>query len=352
MKIALIQSFLPSGSQGGVGHFTHQFANYLVKRGHEVTVFSLDPAPSDANYSVVRPHETSWLVKGRLRRIYGFGVWCGQQDYARFDVVHAMGDSHLVRASPPLVRTFHGSALGEALHARHWRSRAVSLSFFPLELLSRLRSSVSIGISKATADHFRTDIHIPDGIDTEIFRPDGAKSDRPSIMTVGHKLHDRKRLDLVVDAFKSVVRPAFPESELWLVCDDQLEADGITCFSRLPIEELARLYRRAWLFCLPSSYEGFGRPYAEALASGTPVVSTANAGALEILDGGKYGVITTDRDLGFTLVALLGDEKRRGDLARAGLARARAFDWNHVVDQYENLYQKLMATPANVPNAP
>ena len=38
--------------------------------------------------------------------------------------------------------------------------------------------------------------------------------------------------------------------------------------------ELVDLYRSSWLFCLPSSYEGFGIPYAEAMANGCPVVAT------------------------------------------------------------------------------
>ena len=53
---------------------------------------------------------------------------------------------------------------------------------------------------------------------------------------------------------------------------------GITVLGRLDDEELAREYRAAWVFCLPSSYEGFGIPYAEAMASGTPVVATPNPG--------------------------------------------------------------------------
>ena len=43
---------------------------------------------------------------------------------------------------------------------------------------------------------------------------------------------------------------------------------------RVSDEELARLYARAWVFCLPSSYEGFGIPYAEAMSAGLPVVAT------------------------------------------------------------------------------
>jgi len=185
---------------------------------------------------------------------------------------------------------------------------------------------------------------IPNGVDLGIFRPEGEKATHPTILTVGHKLHDRKRLDLIVDAFQSVVLPVLPHAELWVVSDEQVNAPGVRCWSRLPVEELACLYRRAWVFCLASSYEGFGRPYAEALASGTAVVSTANAGALEVLDGGRYGVLTRERELGSTLLAVLRDNRRRSQLAQAGLLRAQDFDWINVVDQYESLYKNLLGT--------
>ena len=50
--------------------------------------------------------------------------------------------------------------------------------------------------------------------------------------------------------------------------------------------ELAALYCRAWVYVSPSTYEGFGLPYAEALACGTPVVATPNDGSHEMLSAG------------------------------------------------------------------
>jgi len=345
LRIAMLQRFLPSRSQGGVGHFTDQLAAQLAHRGHAVTMFSLDPAPAGAPYQVVRPGPHERVASGRLGGIFGFGVWLARQDFSSFDVVHAMGDNHLLRTRTPVVRTLHGSALGEALHARRLITKALFASIYPLELLGIARATRTASDSAAAMRHFplvraRT---IFNGVADAFFNDGEAKSPDPSILFVGHRLHDRKRAYLLLDHFERIVRPAIPGARLWLVFDDSVDAPGVRTFRDLPLDELAALYRQAWIFCLPSSYEGFGRPYAEAMASGTAVVATPNPGAQEILAGGAFGRVVQAEELGSCLLDLLRDGEARENLARLGRARARDFRWEDVACQYEQLYAEAIA---------
>jgi glycosyltransferase involved in cell wall biosynthesis len=343
VELALIQSFLPSRSQGGVGHFTDQLANHLVRRGHGVTVFSLDPPPAGAGYAVERPGETARWPRSRWGRVYGFAFWVARQDYSRFDLVHAMGDNHLLGKTRPVLRTFSGSALAEARSARSLHTRLMQLSLYPLELMGNARATLSVGISHGTIAHFPGMRRVvPNAVDLETFAPGGRRSRQPSILGVGHRLHDRKRLDLLVQAFSEDVRPRLPAAQLWLVCDEAVDLPGVRCFRDLATAELARLYRRAWLFCLPSAFEGFGRPYVEALASGTPVVATPNPGAREILGDGRFGALVKDGELGSALIGLLQDPGRRGRMARAGVKRASEYSWASVTAEYESLYEALV----------
>jgi len=345
----MVQRFLPGRSRGGAGHFAHGLANALVSRGHAVTMISEDPRPDDARYRAVRVCASAAGWRRRLAPL-SFPLRVARQDFSRFDLIHAQGDDQLIRrrTTPPVVRTLHGSAWLEAVH-NGWRRRSprlfgLHLYFYAGELIADLRADQVVAVSRDTGRYYpRLHGVIPNGIDTGRFAPRGGpKSARPTILFVGEAA-SRKRGDLLLRVVRDAVRPALPEVRVWMVSPDRVDDEGVEWFDRIDDDRLADLYRAAWILCLPSSYEGFGRPYAEALAAGTPVVASPNPGAREVLEDGRYGVIVRDGQLGDALVSLLRDEPRRADLSRRGLERAGAFAWERVASRYERIYDAALA---------
>jgi phosphatidyl-myo-inositol alpha-mannosyltransferase len=345
LAIAMVQRFLPSRSRGGVGHFTHGLANALMERDHAVTVFSQDPAPGGARYRVVQVGDRK-RPAGSPGAPLLFPVQIARQDFSPFDILHAQGDDQLIPRSdaPPVVRTLHGSALAEAVHNGLKRGSAprflMHLYFYAWERVAAARADVVVAVSADTRGHHpRVHRVVPNGVDLQRFAPRGdSRAANPTILFVG-ELSTRKRGALLVEAFRATVRPAIPGAELWLVCPERVEGDGIRWHETVDDDALARLYRQAWVFCLPSSYEGFGRPYVEALAAGTPVVATPNAGALEVLGNGRYGVIAEDHELGPALCAVLNDPARREVLSRRGLERVGIYAWERIAREYEEVYE-------------
>jgi glycosyltransferase involved in cell wall biosynthesis len=142
--------------------------------------------------------------------------------------------------------------------------------------------------------------------------------------------------------FEEKVRSRVPDAELWMVAEDCPPAPGVKVLGRVDNGALPRLYRQAWLFCLPSSYEGFGIPYIEAMASGCPVVASPNVGAREVTENGRYGKVVADDQLGEALVYLLQDADERTRLAAAGLARASDFNLSVIAERYEQTYRGII----------
>ena len=342
--IALIQRFLPSASRGGVGYFTDGLARALVGRGHMVTIFSQDPAPAGAPYAVVRVPVTA----GRLAPIR-FPWTLRRCDFSRFDVVHAQGDDQwLPRLGlPPVVRTMHGTALAEA-----WVNGVLGLSpkrfllhlwFFVSEWLAALRAEALVGISAHTLRWYPgRGVVIPNGIDLSVLRPDPAsKSRTPTVVFVG-EVDSRKRGRLLIAAMRDV-RRTLPTAQLWLVGPEIAPEDGCRSWGRVDDATLHRLLREAWVLCLPSAYEGFGRPYIEAMASGTTVVASPNAGAREVLCDGALGVLADDASLAAVLTRVLQSPEERARLERAALADVTRYDWSVVAAQYEAVYAQVIA---------
>ena len=128
----------------------------------------------------------------------------------------------------------------------------------------------------------------------------------------------RKRGAQLAEAFVRDVLPVVPDAELRMVTRDApatLPA-GVAALGRLDDDELVAEYGRAWVFCLPSSYEGFGIPYAEAMAAGLPVVATPNIGARYVTDEGRAGVLASLDDVGTAV--------RRGAQGRSDAGRDSA----------------------------
>lgn len=338
MRIGMISYYLPSGSKIGVGYQAHVLANALADRGHEVTMFSGCESTEGACY------RTRTVPLSGSNRTFKFAWALRHVDFSAFDVVHAHGDDYWLwgRHLPPHVRTMHGSCFSEArwVHGARERVRMVVLGFS--ELLASRVADTTVAVSENTRRWMPWVREvIPNGVELSHFRP-GIRSPHPSILFVG-TYGFRKRGKLLADAFEHEVLPAFPEAELWMVCNDAPERVRVKVLGRVSDDELAELYGRAWVFCLPSSYEGFGIPYAEAMAAGCPVIGTPNAGALDVTQRGRFGTIVEPEGLGSAIVHLLGDRDERERLASAGLERARGYDLGAVATAYETLYARLTA---------
>ncbi len=343
LRIAMLHKTLPGESGGGVVWQVHHLSNALAAAGHHVTVFSFARRPDDARYDV-RPAGPASVLNGPASKLLRSPWHYAHHEYTNFDVLHAHGDDVLLhRDRPPHVRTYYGSSLSEARHAATLRGSAFHLAGYALELASSFRADVRVAISHAVTRHVpRIDCVIPCGVDVTLFRPGTEKSPTPAILFVG-TWRGRKRGRFLLDVFKRHVRPRVPDAELWMVCEDGAQqpvagTDGVKSFNRIAAAELAALYRRAWVCSHPSTYEGFGLPYVEAMASGTPVVASPNPGAFEIFGDGDGGLIVRDEQLGGALTRLLLDADERRAIAGTGPRKAAMYAWTEVVTQYERVY--------------
>lgn len=170
----------------------------------------------------------------------------------------------------------------------------------------------------------------------------------PVIISIG-RLVTRKGIDYLLDAFATVRREV--ECRLAIVGDGpqrrelesqaaQLNIDKHTAFLGYQ-ENPFKYIARAAVLVHPALWEGFGYVIVEAMACGTPVVATrCPGGPPEIITDGRNGLLVPPADsqaLAKAILSLFGDEALRKRLSEQGRERARDFNANRIVRQYEEL---------------
>jgi phosphatidylinositol alpha-mannosyltransferase len=342
LRLAMLSYGLPvrGEKRGGIERAAHTLADGLARRGHDVVVFSHDAKPDGAAYEVRELPWKSFVNTWAGRRLtmgYLGNVMALLPNYQGFDVIVAHGDSLLLPlAGKPVLRILHGSALGEARSATSLGRCLLQLGVYTQELMTAmLYRGVVAGSENARRDNPFVDQVLPYAVDERIFRPgESERSEEPSVLFVG-ALDGRKRGRLLLDQFVNAIRPSHPTASLTFVGAIGPDLPGVRYLVGVDDLELGALYRTAWIYASPSIYEGFGLPYLEAMACGTPVVASPNPGSREVLAGGSCGLLSSDADFAASVSALLGDRARRAALATAGLARAQEYSLDRMLDAYE-----------------
>ncbi|MCS7284049.1 MAG: glycosyltransferase family 1 protein [Anaerolineae bacterium] len=112
----------------------------------------------------------------------------------------------------------------------------------------------------------------------------------------------------------------------------------------IPNEQLPLWYNAAQAFAYPSLYEGFGMPVLEALACGTPVLTSTASALPEAAGDGALLVDPTDVGaIADGLHRLLTDEALREELRERGLAHAARFSWARTAAETVALYREAIA---------
>jgi glycosyltransferase involved in cell wall biosynthesis len=167
-----------------------------------------------------------------------------------------------------------------------------------------------------------------------------------------------KNLERLIEAFDLVRKRGLEDLTLVLIGDDiskytalrravhrhQLHKQ-VRFLGYMPHEALAVMYRLASVFVFPSLYEGFGLPPLEAMASGTPVV-TSNVSSLPEVTG-DAALLVDPYDpsaIADGIRQVLTDEPLRQRLKLKGLERARQFSWEASVRRVREIYEQVAST--------
>ncbi|HVY60355.1 MAG TPA: glycosyltransferase family 1 protein [Planctomycetota bacterium] len=186
--------------------------------------------------------------------------------------------------------------------------------------------------------------------DAAVLARHGLGDGRPYVLFVGRVEH-RKNPDGLVRGFARAAaakeaRLVFAGMKGRSSVEDAIRETGIgeraRFLGRVEDADLGPLYRGAACFALPSRYEGFGIPLAEAFACGAPALAS-NATALPEVAGDAAELCAIEPEaIAAGLDRVLGDAERARALRERGLARAREFTWRRCAERTLEAYRDLL----------
>ena len=399
MRLLLAHTSSLPDRMGGSERVVGQLARGLVARGHEVRILVPRLAPSFPASSIIDgvtiqryrdPLSSSALAYLPSLILARAALRAGARSWPP-DLVHAHhGISGLAAAwagRGPRCYTFYGpwhlEFLAEVADGRNvpWLKRGTRRLWVPakarlaraLEGAAVRRSERLIVLSRFSARQVE-EIHpgagarttiIPGGVDLDRFAPAADRQAAraalelpekgPIVFTV-RRLVPRMGLEGLLHALThlpgahlviggtGMLRPRLEATAARLGLTERVRFTGF-----IADEDLPRFYQAADLVVLPSlALEGFGLIALEALACGTPVVATPEAGAADVIGVLEPSWLAPGHEpatLARTMAAALDGAAAEPDVAGRCRTHAEGYGWGRIAAAYEMLYRSLLAPP-------
>jgi len=280
------------------------------------------------------------------------------------DVIHATGVA-MPPPSRPIVLTVHDLAYLDhpemfSRAGRRFFRRAFELALADAALvlcssLATLARCRDAGFDEARLRHVPLGVVITPITDREVADVLARHDLKPGYVLWTGTVEPRKNLPTLMRAFARMTRPV----ELVLAGPPGWNEDLEAILAGLPPgvrsrvkrlgwvsrHDLAALYEGAGVFCFPSLLEGFGFPVVEAMAHGTPVVTSRGTSTEELAEGGA-GLLVDPKDVDAVAAALsnvLENPSLAGRLADAGRKRAARYTWRASADLVVRAYADVAA---------
>jgi glycosyltransferase involved in cell wall biosynthesis len=361
---------------GGAEKHVQRIANAIEEMGHQVTVAvvrsggSYEQDLSDEVKMITLSegwlNSSTWRLMRSVRPLRKYisehrpDVLCSVMDHVNVRLLRALSG---VEDTPPAVisvqnnpeRRF-GEEAGWRNRLLHWRMQQSYDEADQIVALSQGVAQQLVEMGLADSDRL-TVIHNA-GLDDEIYETkefpinERAVPGEPLVVACG-SLTEQKGYPYLLDAFHRVRNER--KAKLWILGEGERREYIESEISALGLEEDVELLgfrdnpfkfmAAADVFVLSSLWEGFGNVVVEAMACGTPVVSTdCPHGPGEIISHGESGLlipIASSDALARVLLRILDDQELRDRLTANGRERARDFHASKIGREYIDLFEKL-----------
>jgi glycosyltransferase involved in cell wall biosynthesis len=304
---------------GGIQHYSHCLVHALADLFPEaaIRVLSKNDKPGERQCPGATSVQGFGHLSSRVRTVR-FAASCLWQLWREKPMLCVMTHPHFAKAlsvvapSTPVIAAEHGVEVWGHLQGRLLKGLQACAGHIPVSEFTRqtmLRESTLDQTKLAVVpDTFREHAFAPGPKPAKLLQRHGLHVDQPVLLTVGRLAADEsyKGHDQVIQSL-AIIRQTQPEVRYVIVGTGNDEARLRACAAEhgqteavifagfIPDEELGDYYRLCDAFVMPSTGEGFGIVYLEALASGRPCIVGDQDASPEAIGHGKLGFVVNPR---------------------------------------------------------
>ena len=361
----------------GVGTYIRNVVRTLASLDHDSEYFLIGSPAKVAEFGTLPPNFHAVALDGRDDTLKGSLDFRAIVRRLECDLVHVPHLFWIPRGlSCPYILTVH-DLLEHMYGSRNASSLRRSLHFYLTRRVLRKAARV-LAVSQFTRNEIEKLLSIPDerievvynAIDERFLRGHATEADReliaqrylvnyPFILYAG-AIRPHKNVVRIIEAFSALKselqkEQLFPDLKLIIIGDDLSShprlrrtvvrsgvQNDVRFLGFVPIEVLCIFYDVAKIFVFPSLYEGFGLPPLEAMAHGTPVV-TSNTSSLPEVAGNAALLVNPENvfEIRRGLQRVLLDPALREGMKVRGYAQAQRFSWTTSVSRILEIYREV-----------
>ena len=336
---------------GGAEVYTHEIAKRLVKRGHEITLFTsyFDGAKRKDEIDGVEIVRSGKIV-GVFGTVYSHAKRFYREHESEFDVVIDETNTRPFMTpkyvNKPIVALIHQLAVEFWDYKMPFPINLMGRHFLEPYWLRHYMNIKTITVSESTkADLERLgfkDVEIVyNGLNGDILDDPPRKEEEFTAIFVG-RLTPTKKPEDAIKAFT-----LFGRGRLWIVGRGELmrklkkryNQDNIDFKGFIPEDKKIELMKRAHVLLVPGIREGWGRVVIEANALGTPVIGYNVPGLRDSIKHNYNGLLceSNPKAMSETLKRLYEDEELRKKLSKNALEWAKRFNWDESAERFERV---------------
>ncbi|MDP9305364.1 MAG: glycosyltransferase family 4 protein [Thermoproteota archaeon] len=341
---------------GGAEIFTHEIMHRLVKKGHDMTLFTALFPNGLKNETIdgvkIIRDGGKYTVYNKARNYYNK---CNEiYDFVIDESNTRPFLTPKFAKEKPILAIYHQLSREGWFYETPFPLNYLGYYYLEWKWLSYYKDIPTVTVSNSTKDDLekfgiKKIFMVPEGITVTPLSGIQQKESSPTVVFIG-RLRRHKLPHHAIEAF-SIIKKEIPDAKMWVVGRgymrkelEEFDLKDVIFYGHVKNDLKDELLSKAHLILVPAVREGWGLVVTESNAMGTPAVAYNVPGLRDSVKHGETGILVKENSpnaLAHSAIALLKDRELLDRLSYNALAFSKQFSWDNTANEFDKIIKKI-----------